>query len=276
VKNDQTAYRNQAALRVLSVLDAFSGRIDPVSAGELGALLGMSKNMIHRALTLLEEEGLIVRAAAGNAYQLGPRVLGFSTFDDEQEDDVNAICRPYMESLAELTHESVFLGIIVGHNRVVIDKIEGVGRRVAHNQRGLAVPLHVSKASRVLLAYLTDREITAYLDAARPLADYADLFAASANETFDDVWKDVRDIRAQGFISWVSIQQYGGTYIAFPVLDAENRPHAVISVGGPSERFTIDVIAQYLSRMRDLMDQLRARSRLLPAAPPMLPMKQAA
>lgn len=276
MNSDQATYRNQAAQRVLSVLNAFSGRIDPISPGELGIALGMSKNMIHRALTLLEEEGLIVRAASGGAYQLGPRVLGFSTGDDDQDDDVNAICRPYMKILADLTDESVFLGIIVGRNRVVIDKIEGVGRRVAHNQKGLAVPLHVSKASRVLLAYLSDREIETYLHDARPLAEYADLFAASATETLDDVWADVRAIRAQGYISWESVHQYGGAYIAFPVLDAEDRPHAVISVGGPRERFTLDVIAKTLPQMRLIMAELRTRSRLLPATLPMLPEKKAA
>lgn len=275
MKSEKATYRNQAAQRVLTVLDAFSGRIDPVSPAELGMALGMSKNMIHRALTLLEQEGLIIRTVAGNAYQLGPRVLRFSTTDDDQEDDINVICRPYMEQLADLTDESVFLGIIVGRNRVVIDKIEGVGRRVAHSQRGLAVPLHVSKASRVLLAYLSDQEIDAYLQAARPLAEYADLFAASATETLDDVWNDVREIRAQGYISWVSTQQYGGTYIAFPVLDAEDRPHGVISVGGPSERFTVDVVAKALPRMQELMTQLRTRSRLLPAAAPMMPARKA-
>ena len=276
MNSDRANYRNQAAQRVLSVLNAFSGRMDPVSPGELGTALGMSKNMIHRALTLLEEEGLIMRAATGGGYRLGPRVLGFLPGEDDQDDDVNAICRPYMKMLADLTDESVFLGIIVGRNRVVIDKIEGVGRRVAHNQKGLAVPLHVSKASRVLLAYLSDQEIETYLHNARPLAEYADLFASSATETLDDVWGDVRAIRAQGYISWVSIHQYGGAYIAFPVLDAEDRPHAVISVGGPRERFTQDIIAQMLPQMNAIMAELCTRSRLLPAALPMLPEKKAA
>lgn len=276
MKTEQATYRNQAAQRVLHVLDAFSSRLEPVSPGELGLSLGMSKNMIHRALALLEEEGLIVRTAAGNTYQLGPRVLGFTSADDQQDDDISAMSRPFMEALANLTDESVFLGIIVGFNRVVIDKIEGTGRRVAHNQRGLAVPLHVSKASRVLLAFLSDAEITAYLETARPLGEYADLFAASATETLEDVWRDVGTIRERGYISWVSTQQYGGTYVAFPVLDAEDRPHAVISVGGPSERFTMDVVNAQLPEMWEIMNQLRIRSRLLPAVLPMLPKKRAA
>ena len=128
---------------------------------ELGGRLGMSKNMIHRALVVLEAEGFVIRAAGAKGYQLGPKILTFAAGLDDESDDVSAICRPYLEELSALSGESVFLGIIVGNNRVLIDKIEGSGRRVAHSQRGLAVPLHVGKASRVLLAHLTDAEIEA-------------------------------------------------------------------------------------------------------------------
>lgn len=267
VKNQEATYRNQAAQRVLSVLDSFSGRMEPVSPSELGNALGMSKNMIHRALALLEEEGLICRSAATNTYLLGPRILTFAVSSDDLADDINVICRPSMERMAELTGESVFLGIIVGRNRVVIDKIEGTGRRVAHSQRGLAVPLHVSKASRVLLAQLTDEEIIAYLKEARPLAEYTDLFADSATETTEDIWEDLRAIRAQGYIAWVGQQQYGGSYIAFPVLDGEHRPHAVMSLGGPAERFPPEQIERLKPELLEIMDKLQARTRLVPAAP---------
>lgn len=266
-KTEPAIYRNQAAQRVLNVLDAFSGRIEPITPSELGGLLGMSKNMIHRALSLLEEENLIVRTRTGNAYQIGPRVLTFSTDGDEEADDVVAISRPYMERLADLTGESVFLGIIVGRNRVVIDKIEGTGRRVAHSQRGLAVPLHVNKASRVLLAHLSEEEIEAYLRTARPLADYADLFAASATETNADVWADIHTIREQGYIEWRNPQMYGAAYIAFPVLDSEGRSQAVISIGAPLERMSVERMDALRPDMLRIMEDLNRRSRLLPPLP---------
>jgi DNA-binding IclR family transcriptional regulator len=268
-RSETTTYRNQAAQRVLTVLDAFSSKAEAVSTAELCKSLGMSNNMVHRALALLEEEGLIMRAATGQAYQLGPRVLTFASSDADQSDDINDVCRPYMETLHELTGESIFLGIMVGRNRVVIDKIEGTGRRIAHSQRGLAVPLHVSKTSRVLLAYLPNAEIEAYLRAAHPLSEYSDLFVDASHETNKDVWNDIRVIRQQGYIAWRNPQQYGGSYIAFPVLDGESRPHAVISVGAPIERLTPEQLERFLPRMVQIMASLHVRTRLLPAPPPL-------
>lgn len=268
-KSERPAYRNQAAQRVLMVLDAFAHCIAPVTAAELGKSLKMTKNMVHRALSLLEEEGLIFRTQSGQSYQLGPRVLTFANTEGDQSEDINDIARPYMEMLHDLTDESVFLGIMVGRNRVIIDKIEGTGRRVAHSQRGLAVPLHVGKASRVLLAYLSDSEIEAYLKAAQPLREFSNLFIEAGHETTKDVWNDIRTIRKQGYIAWRNPQMYGGSYIAFPVLDGENRPHAVLSVGAPIERMSPEDVDRLLPSMLKIMAQLRIHTNLLPAPPPL-------
>jgi DNA-binding IclR family transcriptional regulator len=227
--------------------------------------------MIYRGLTLLEEEGMIVRAEAGNSYVIGPRVLTFSSSDDEEIDDVVAISRPFIEKLAALTGESVFLGIIVGRNRVIIDKIEGTGRRVAHSQRGLAVPLHVSKASRVLLAHLSEGEIEEYLRTAPPLAGFAHLFPASATETEEDVWSDIRRVRADGYIAWNTPEPYGTAYIAFPVLDGENRPQAVISIGAPEERMSEERREALRPQLTRIVGDLNRRTRLLPGLPALAP-----
>jgi DNA-binding IclR family transcriptional regulator len=268
-KSDKPSYRNQAAQRVLLVLDAFASRSEPVSAPELCKTLNMTKNMVHRALTLLEEEELVMRNETGQLYQLGPRVLTFASVGADESDDINDVSRPYMEMIHALTGESVFLGIIVGRNRVIIDKIEGTGRRIAHSQRGLAVPLHVSQTSRVLLAFLSDGEIEAYLRTAQPLSEFSDLFVDAAHQTNKDVWHDVRVIREQGYIAWRSPQQYGGTYVAFPVLDGENRPHAVITVGAPIERMSLQDVDRVLPRLREIMAQLHIHAKLLPAPAPL-------
>jgi DNA-binding IclR family transcriptional regulator len=262
----KTTYRNQAAQRVLIVLDTFAGVDKPLSVAELVRMLGMSRNMIDRVLTVLGDEGYITRDKSGKLFQLGPRILSFASPETEDH-DINALCRPYMEMLHELTGESVFLMIIVGRNRVTVDKIEGTGRRIAHSERGLAVPLHVGKASRVLLAHLSDSQIKSYLQTAKPLSEFRNLFTDTAGDSVDSVWDDIHAIRRDGYIAWRSPQQYGGSYLAFPVLDHEDRPHAVITIGAPIERFPPERVAELLPRIRQIMAQLQIRARLQPAAP---------
>src|SRR6201999_1994282 len=109
-------------------------------------------------------------------YQLGYRVLDL-TGDEADEPDIRTLCRPFVEQLHALTGESVFLSIIVGRNRANIDWIEARGRRASSGLRGRPVPLHCTWLSRVLLAYLTDAEIDAYLKAAAPLDRYDAVFS---------------------------------------------------------------------------------------------------
>jgi DNA-binding IclR family transcriptional regulator len=261
-----TPYRNQAAQRVLAVLSAFIGRGTAHGVSELGRALGMNKNMVHRALTTLTEGGYLVRDASGERYQLGPRVLALPG-EDADEPDIRALCRPFLERLHELTGESVFLAIIVGSSRVNIDWIEARGRRVSNSLRGRSVPLHCTSMSRMLLAALTDDEIAAYLQAAAPLGRYDAIYTETAGQTEADIWAEIGRIRARPYHTWRNRQQYSSAYVGFVIADSAGRPHALVTIGGPIERFSEARIAALLPRMLAVLEPLRQQGRLFPAAP---------
>ena len=260
-----TRYRNQAAQRVLAVLSCFAGPERDLGVTELALRLGMNKNMVHRALTTLAAQGFVTRAADRSRYQLGWRVLTLAGDDDAF--DIRALCRPALEELHALTGESVFLSIIVGRARVNVDWIEARGRRVSASQRGRSVPLHCTTMSRALLACLDDREIEAYLASAAPLTRHDEIFPETAGMTARDVWDDVARARRDGFITWRNPQQYGANYIAFPLLDRAGRPHALITVGGPLERFGPQRIAELMAPMRAILDPVAQHARHVAAAP---------
>jgi DNA-binding IclR family transcriptional regulator len=258
-------YRNQAAQRVLAVLSAFGGPECDLGVTELAQRLGMNKNMVHRALTTLAAFGYLARDTSGTRYQLGYRVLTLAGDDDAF--DIRALCRPALEELHALTGESVFLSIIVGRARVNVDWIEARGRRVSASQRGRSVPLHCTTMSRALLACLDDREVAAYLASAAPLTRYDEIFPETAGATAQDVWDDVARVRRDGFVTWRNPQQYGANYIAFPLLDGAGRPHALITAGGPLERFGPERIAQLMPPMQAILQPLRQHCRNVAAAP---------
>src|SRR5262249_34837834 len=125
-------YRNQAAQRVLAVLSCFAGPERDLGVTELALRLGLNKNMVHCALTMLAAHGFVTRAADRSRYQLGWRVLTLA--GDDEAFDIRALARPALEELHALTGESVFLSIIVGGARVNVDWIEARGRRVSASQ----------------------------------------------------------------------------------------------------------------------------------------------
>jgi DNA-binding IclR family transcriptional regulator len=258
-------YRNQAAQRVLAVLSAFAGPEASLGVTELAQRLGTNKNMIHRALTTLAAEGYVTRDPSGARYQLGYRVLALAGDDDAF--DIRALARPALEELHALTGESVFLSIIVGGARVNVDWIEARGRRVSASQRGRSVPLHCTHMSRALLAFLDDREITDYLAGAAPLTRYDAIFPETAGMTAEEVWDDIVRIRLAGVATWRNPQQYGANYVGFPLLDGTGRPHGLITVGGPLERFGPPRVDALMPQMRAVLQPLDQHVRHVAAAP---------
>jgi DNA-binding IclR family transcriptional regulator len=258
-------YRNQATQRVLSVLAAFAGHEGSRGVSEVAHELGMNKNMAYRALATLTAEGYLTRDASGERYQLGPRLLAYAAAT-ANESDIVALSRPVLEELHQLTGESVYLSIIVGRNRVTVDDIQAQGARVLRSQRGSPVPLHCTKMSRVLLAHLSDAEIGEYLAAAAPLPR-PNRFPDPPSETAAGVWEDVRAIRTIPHVLWRNPHHASAAYAIFPIRDAPGRAHAIVTVGGPRERFDLKEIEAALPRMRTILEPLEREARLFPAPP---------
>src|SRR2546423_798674 len=222
---ERVPYRNQAAQRVLTVLLALADAPGTRGVTGLSRVLGMNKNMVHRALSTLVSAGYAARDASGQLYMQGPRLLSLAP-DSRSETDIVALARPVLERLHALTRESVYLSIIVGRNRVTVDDIQAEGARVLRSQRGAPVPLHCTKMSRVLLAHLKDDEIAAYLAAAAPLAR-PQRFPDPASESRQAVWADVRAIRQTPFVLWRNPHHSSAAYRQFPLLYASGPLHAI-------------------------------------------------
>jgi len=257
-------YRNQATQRVLAVLLAFAGHSAPRGVSELSRALGMNKNMVYRALSTLAAEGYVVHDASGALYQLGPQWLALKA-GAAAESDIVALARPCLEQLHALTRESVYLSIIVGRNRVTVDDIQGEGPRVLRSMRGHPVPLHCTKMSRVLLSSRSDAEVSEYLAAAAPLARTA--FPDPPSESAEGVWEDIRAIRSMPHVLWRNPHVASAAYAIFPVKDEAGRAHAIITIGGPRERFDLPQIQAQLPRMRAILEPLEHEARLFPAPP---------
>jgi DNA-binding IclR family transcriptional regulator len=258
-------YRNQAASRVLSVLASFIGHGGPRGVTEISRELKMTKNMVHRALTTLAAGNYLVRDPTGERYQLGLRLLALKP-GSAREFNIVSAARPTLERLHEVTGESVYLSIIVGRNRVTVDDIEAQGPRVLRSPRGHPVPLHCTKMSRTLLAHLSDAEIEDYLEKAAPL-HRPQRFPDPASETAKAVWKDIAEIRSAPYVLWRNPHLASAAYAIFPVLDEARHPHAIVTVGGPRERFDLPRIKELLPQMLDALEPLERQARLLLSPP---------
>lgn len=252
---------NRATARVLLILSQFARGTESHGVSELSRELGMTKNMIHRALKTLTRYGYLVRDESGTRYQLGPGVLQLGRLGLEPL-NLPVVAGPYMQRMQELTDETVSLAVRTGRTAVTIAGLRGRGDIARRVPFGRYVPLHASPASRAILACLPDDEIEAYL-ADGPLERYT---ATTLTEP-DEIWEEVRRVRAEGYARGRGDHVRGATGAAFPILASDGTPHGSVTIAGPESRLPEERLDALLPQLLQLAAELNRHTQLYPAEP---------
>ncbi len=254
--------QNKATARILTVLSSFASNIGEFGISELSQHLGMTKNMVFRAIKTLVEQDYVVRDPSGQRYQLGFRVLELqNTFSPEPT--FRTLCAPYIQKIHELTGETVSVNVRALDYMVFIDGIETRKPGVWRLQIGGLRALHATASGHLLLAFLDDAAIDAYIS--RQIALVATNQVERENPINPDLlWEDIRLIRARKYATALRHSSLPMFSAAFPIWDADNNLHGVMSVGGPNERFGPQ-FPVLLDEILAIMDSLCHRTRLYTA-----------
>lgn len=221
----------QAIQRVLSILRAFSEECPRLSLTEISAAASLNKATAHRMLSVLEREHFVYRSPDSGEYQLGSEmiVLGARALNAV---DVRAAARPELQALATETGEDATLEILVNTEVLILDEVRGKGLLVLGTEIGTRWPAHATATGKVLLTY------------AGPASPEtaADLLASTEHTIVDsDEWKAaLAEVLSNGYATNIEELEYGYTSVAAPVLDRHGRAAAAISVGGSTERVTVN------------------------------------
>jgi IclR family acetate operon transcriptional repressor len=254
----QTSSINKASARILRVLDQFAEMSErSLGVSELSGALGMTKNMVFRALNTLCEEGLVVRDSQGR-YALGYRVFDLCPVGLEVP-DIRTLCAPYLRRLHDLTGETVMTSIAVGANSVVVDGVEGRGPLLNRVTHGRPIPLHAGPGSRAILAFRSDAEINQYIETQAPLKSVTPTTIVDPAA----LWREIHLVRKRGYALGYRDNLSGVTGVAYPVFDADGRVQGAISVGGPEDQLSDATLNALIPAIEQIAAQLNQRSRLL-------------
>lgn len=245
---------NRAASRVLAVLTAFVDGAPSLGVTELSRRLGLGKGVVFRALTTLTAKGVLVRDSSGFRYQLGLRMLDLSQ-GPGGEPALSGLCMPFMQRMFELSGETVTLSVPTGRVSVIIGGVEGRGPIARRVPLGRMTPLHVSSASRAILAHLADDEIDVYLST--PL----EVFTATTLVDRDQLWQMIREVRAAGYALGYGDHIAGVGGVGFPVLDHAGSALGSVTVSGPASRLTDPLIHELRPALKRVANDLNRRGR---------------
>lgn len=246
----QTADR---VLRTLFLL-ADSGAMSPRSVAEA---IGVSRATAYNLLESLEAHGLAVMDRETSRYRLGPGVYRLSTSPNGYLDLLTAARGP-MERLRDTTSETSSLHVVVGRERMCIERFES--RHPLRRVGGLGerFPLNAGAASHVLLAWERPEVIERFL-ASGPL------LAPGLNSITDPVElrAELARVREQGFAMRKEDPTSGVGGLSVPVFGVDGGVLASLTVAWPvvrwNEALILDTVPVLMATAMEITTRLRGR-----------------
>lgn len=216
-------------LKSLAALEARGATTTAVAARS-----GLPRATVHRLLSVLREQGLTDRDEASGHWHLGPElyVLGVQA---ARRFDVAETARPHVSRLAQVTGESAFFSVRRGDETVCVVREDGdFPLRSFVLFEGARFPLGVVSAGLVVLAYLPDDEVDAYLAGTDLVADHGPDHAEAA------LRERIALARLDGYATNPGLVVEGSWGMAAAVFDSYGRPAAALTLTGVQTRFADD------------------------------------
>ena len=212
----------EALSRGLEIIRAFHALKPLRTVSDLSAELSLARPTVHRILQTLEQLGYVIQTDGG--YYLSAKVLELGVSYIATRGFYGA-ARPRMEQLASQIDQAVTIAELVDADIVIIGRAE-VPKILAYNAAlGQKLPAHSTALGRILLAGLSDDEVTRRL-AMPSLASF------QALQTLDipAVMAEVVRAREQGWAMVDQTMSIGYHAIAAPITDQTGATVAAVGI----------------------------------------------
>ncbi|MCW5852688.1 MAG: IclR family transcriptional regulator [Anaerolineae bacterium] len=239
-----------SALRILQTF-LMPGRTEQ-SLSDISQALSLNKSRTFRILATLEQHGFVEQDHRTRNYRLGLRLLELGGAVHRRLDLVQ-VARPILDELAEASGEAIFLGVPDGLEAVCVDKRESRHPIRLYGEVGRRSSLHVGGVPKVLLAYMVEEDPCVLERIALPK-----ITPASVTDR-TELAQLLASIRQDGYVVTLDDLDWGAHSVAAPVRDHTGRVVAAVSIAGPSERFTLDRVTQYVALIQRAGEELSAR-----------------
>lgn len=149
---------SRSVARISSLLKCFTQGEPELGISEISRRVNLPKSTVHRTLSALVKEGLIVQNEETGKYTIGPELVIIGSIYASITDILTA-AKPVMKTLNELTGETIVLSVVdKGHVRIITHE------EPTHALRyfvplGHMKPAYASAMGRAMLSDLTDEEI---------------------------------------------------------------------------------------------------------------------
>jgi DNA-binding IclR family transcriptional regulator len=237
----------ERSLHILSVLEESGCAI---GVTDLGRASQLSKATVLRMLSVLEKYGFAEKRQG--RYRLGAAVLPLA-HAYVLGNELIRVALPVLQQLVQTSEETASLFVRLGFKRVLVERIEGLRPLRFDLPIGERLPLHIG-AGKVLAAAMPNDELKQMLD------ELGEMHLVSGEPLArKELLAELDTIRRQGYAVSLGERMLGIVAVAAPVIDADGRTVAAVSLAGANERMTKDKIGRLSIAVRDAARMISER-----------------
>lgn len=222
---------NQTLANGLEVLLLYDQTKPVFSVSEISKELKFSQSKTYRLVRTLVKYNFLKEEHGTARYSLGLNALRIGLIA-QQQFNIASIARPFMRELSILTRETVLLTALNGTKGIVLERIESEEPvRYSMFQPGATIPLHAGASSKILMAYLPEKEWDRIIK-----TEGLKRYTANTIVNKQELKIHLRNIRNQGYAFSDQEVDKDVRAIAAPILNGRGELVAGLSIAGPSYR----------------------------------------
>lgn len=232
-----TLEMNNTLIKGIKIIEMLCHSDKPLRLTDIANELDLVKSNVHRLLHALVEQNYVIKDEKTGEYNASIKLweLGSAVLSKL---DLRKHSEKWMDSLTQLTSESVHLSIIDNMQVVYVHKIDSPNPIRAYTQIGGRVPLFCVATGKIMLAYQSDVFI-------ERVAKSLEAFTPNTITNPKKLFAEVEKIRKQGYAVNKGEWREGVYGVATPISDGSGNVIAAIGLSGPANRFKPQKIKEF-------------------------------
>ena len=241
-------------LRTLLILEAVGKAGEPMSSAEVGRVVGLPKQTIHRLCNSLVDEGFLSRDVSGRKLRPGRRTRGMASNLLHNSAPVIAR-RQILERVAEAVGETVNFAAPGETGMRYIDRVETDWAFRIQLPIGTLVPFHCTASGKTYIASLPPRERKKFVSALT-----LERHTTRTHTDQEALLEEVAEIARQGYAIDDEELMDGMVALSVPVRNGDGRYVASLAFHGPEIRISrtdaLNHLGTLVTAARDLKEIL--------------------
>lgn len=219
-----------SVIKAVEVMEELAGSEDGLGLTEISSKLNYGVSATYHLLNTLRLCNIIEQDKKTKKYRIGVGLFRISGMAKRHNTLAN-LAQPYLDKLRAIVDETSNLLVLDGNEVVYVAQSESTKLLKMFTQLGAKAPVYCTGGGKVLLAYKSPKFQELILKKAN-----LQRYTKSTFSTVEDLLKELRIVKEQGYAVDNEEREEGVTCIAAPVFDCYSDVVASVSISGPSYR----------------------------------------